>query len=77
MTSHSNPSQTDQVLAYMRAHGGITSRQAYDDLGVTRLSARIANLKDRGLEIKAERVKARNRYGLPVSFNKYYVMEDV
>lgn len=44
-------SQTEQVLAYMKRHGSITTWQAISELKCTRLPARIGNLKDRHIRI--------------------------
>lgn len=48
--------QNDRVLDYMRSHGGITSLEAYDKLGCTRLSARIKDLKEMGVAIMAQKI---------------------
>ena len=43
-----------QVLRYMEQYGSITSLQAFEDLKITRLSARIKDLKDLGYPIVKE-----------------------
>ena len=50
--------------------------QAFQDLGVTRLSGRIYDLKARGYRILTERVSGRNRYGEKVYYFKYSLMEE-
>ena len=50
--------------------------QAFQDLGVTRLSGRIYDLKARGYRILTERVSGRNRYGEKVHYFKYSLMEE-
>lgn len=60
---NSNPTQADDVLAFMRKHGSITHRQAEDYLGCMRLAARISELRHkRNEKIKSEiiPVKAAN-----------------
>lgn len=47
--------QSEQVLDYMREHGGITSMEAFSKLGITRLSARIFDLRKAGENITQER----------------------
>ena len=64
--------QNDRVLAYMRSHKGITSLDAYRDLGCTRLSARIADLKGMGIEIGKVMVDRENRYGETVKVAQYF-----
>ena len=67
--------QEDRVLKYMRDFGSITSLDAFRDLGVTRLSAKIFNLKsDYHIEYKWEITK--NRYGDTVKFKRYYLVGD-
>lgn len=62
--------QEQLVLSYMLAHKGITSMQAYDELGVTRLSAVIFNLRDK-YNILDVWEKSVNRYGVPVKYKRY------
>ena len=64
--------QNDRVLAYMRSHKGITSLDAYRDLGCTRLSARIADLKGMGIAIGKIMVDRENRYGEMVKVAQYF-----
>ena len=67
--------QNDRVLAYMRSHKGITSLDAYRDLGCTRLSARIADLKRMGIAIGKIMVDRENRYGETVKVAQYFEVE--
>ena len=69
--------QKDMILKYIRDFGYITSFQAYADLGVTQLGARIKELKERGYEFKTEPQIGKNRYEKPVRFVKYYLIERV
>lgn len=61
----------ERVLQYIRDYGSISSMEAFKDLGVTRLSAVIFDLRADGYEIDAKREKAVNRYGDKVSFARY------
>ena len=61
-------------MDYMIMHGGITSREAADELGIMRLSARIFELKRDGVNIIKERVSSQNRYGEKVCFDRYKVV---
>ncbi len=63
------------VLNYMKDFGSITSYQAFQDLGVTRLSACIYTLRKHGLKISSKRVATRNRYNDTVYFSKYKLYE--
>ena len=53
-------SQCEKIIRYMKDFGSITTMQAFDDLDITRLSARIYDLKALGYKIKTETVKRRN-----------------
>lgn len=41
--------QERAVLKYMQDFGGITSFEAFTELGITRISARIFELRDKGI----------------------------
>ena len=41
--------QNERVHEYMKKHGSSTTKDAYEQLGVTRLSARIFDLKEQGV----------------------------
>ena len=47
--------QCEQVLDYIKANGSITSMEAFSKLGITRLSARIYDLRKEGENIVQER----------------------
>lgn len=63
--------QTERVLQYMRDFGSITQAEAFKDLGVTRLSARIWDIRHQSIGVHAEFEKAKNRYGEPVHYLRY------
>ena len=65
--------QRDMVANYMQDFGSISSWQAFADLGITRLSARIFELKERGFIISKQKVKTTNRYGKQVTYDKYWI----
>ena len=46
--------QIDRVLEYMKTHDTITSIEAFEHLGCTRLAAQIFALKEKGYDIKSE-----------------------
>lgn len=60
----------ERVLNYMRTYGSITTWEAFRDLGNTRLSEYIRQLRTEYV-IKDEWVKKINRYGEKVYFKKY------
>lgn len=60
----------------MVKHGGITAREAMQELGIMRLSARIWELKREGVNIITERTKGANRYGETCYFDTYKVVAE-
>ena len=67
--------QKDRIINYIRQFGSITSWEAYQDLGVMQLGARIDQLKKDGYEFTTEWVQKKNRFGEDVSFKKYYLLD--
>lgn len=65
----------DRILQYMKDFGSITTWEAFSELGITRLSEYIRQLR---LEyrIEDEWVKKENRYGEKVEFKKYFIVEE-
>jgi hypothetical protein len=68
--------QKQAVYDYMVKHGGITSAEAFTACGVTRLSARIWDLRNDGIKICNERIKAKNRYGKTIAYDRYRVVKE-
>ena len=73
---NSKPTQVDRVIDYMKQFGSVSTLEAFKDLGVTRLSARIFEIRKRGYKVKAEPIKAKNRFGENVRYFKYSLVED-
>ena len=67
--------QRDKVLAYIRRFGFITSWQAYQDLGISQLGARIFELKERGYVFAKTRVNTTNRLGEKTHYDEYRLVE--
>lgn len=68
-------SQKDRIINYIRQFGSITSWEAYQDLGVMQLGARIDQLQKDGYVFKTEWETKKNRYGENVSFKRYYLAD--
>lgn len=67
--------QKERVLQYMERFGSISTYEAFTDLGVTRLSAVVFNLKADGMEIETKTEYATNRFGEKVHFSRYSLKE--
>lgn len=63
--------QTQAVLEWLQQGRSITSMEAFAELGATRLSAIVFNLRKNGYDIEADTVCAKNRYGQTVCFARY------
>ncbi len=64
----------NRVLNYMLEFGSITTKQAFEDLGCTRLSEYIRRLRTKMI-IEDEIVTGINRYGEKVFWKKYFIKE--
>lgn len=65
----------DLILKHMKTHGSITSKEAFELFGCTRLSARIYDLRCNGIGIKTISRTEKNRYGVPTTFAIYKLEE--
>ena len=64
--------QKERVKRHLEKYGTITTLEAFKEYGITRLSARIWDLKHKdGLVITEERKGAKNRFNEPTSYNVY------
>lgn len=64
--------QVEMIIDYINENGSITTMQAFNELGVTRLASRISDIKKSGHEVQSETVAGKNRYGKPVYFKRYW-----
>ena len=64
------------ILDYMAEHGSITTFEAYEQLGITKLTTRISELRQGGFIIRQRTESGLNRYGKLVTFNRYWLVED-
>lgn len=67
--------QKEMVLRHMREMGSISSFEAFSEYGITRLAARIHDLREDGYNINSSVHDARNRYGKKVTFERYTLEE--
>ena len=67
----SKTTQTERVLSYINEFGSITQYEAFQDIGVSRLAARIADLKKAGFPITSTHETVKNRYGEPCHVKRY------
>lgn len=64
-------SKTEKIAMHLLEKGSITSWEAIQEYGATRLSAIIFNLRKRGMDIRTERVDFTDRFGSKAYYAKY------
>ena len=68
--------QAKRVLDYLESGNTITTLNAFNELGITRLAARIYELKEEGHDVKSKRIKVTNRYNEQCSVSEYFMEND-
>ena len=69
--NNNKPSQANRVLDYINRFGSISTMEAFMDLGVTRLAARILELEHRGFNIDHTTETGINRLGEKTHYTRY------
>lgn len=65
--------QSEMILMHLKTVGSITPYEALREYGCMRLGARIYDLKRQGYEIDRDTVTLVNRFGVKVSFARYFL----
>jgi len=68
--------QKERILQFMNDFGSITQAQASYELGVSRLAARINDIRRDGIPIRSQTKCGFNRYGEKVYFSEYSIIKD-
>ena len=68
--------QNELIKKHLKEKGTITSMEAFELYGCTRLSARIFNLRQEGMNIVNDLTKGKNRYGDTVYFSTYRLVQN-
>lgn len=63
--------QRKKIVFYIQKFGSISSMEAFQDLGITRLSARIYELRNEGYKFDETYETPKNRFGETVSYKRY------
>ena len=66
--------QADLIIEFIKAHGSITPMDAFE-MGITRLAARVCEMRHRGINIVTDTAESVNRFGEKVRFARYRVRE--
>ena len=68
--------QRDRVIQYIKDFGSITRAEAFNELGIVELAARICELERMGYKFEKKIVYRENRYGEMIHFTKYTLKKD-
>lgn len=66
--------QEQRVLKYLEKNGSITTMQAFEELRITRLSAKIFNLREQGIIIDNIRHSYKNQDGNTTQYVEYVLV---
>lgn len=70
-------SQISEVIKHLRKYKSITSLEAIELYGATRLSSIIYILRDKGFGIETEMTQGKNRYGHVTNYAIYRLIKDI
>lgn len=65
--------QHDRILQYIKDFGSITTIEAFSELGITKLSTRVSEMRDRGINIVDMPETSRNRYNEICHYKRYFL----
>lgn len=68
--------QRNRVIQYIKDFGSITRAEAFNELGIVELAARICELERMGYKFEKKTVYRENRYGEMIHFTKYTLKKD-
>lgn len=68
--------QIEAVKWHLENKEKLSSMEAINLYGITRLSAKIHILRKEGWNIISKNVKCKNRYGLTSNYSDYYLKKD-
>ena len=64
-------SQHERILDYINQFGSISPMEAFNDLGITKLSTRISEMRRDGIDFSQNWEERKNRYGEKVRYMRY------
>jgi hypothetical protein len=64
--------QAQRVLDYLKEGKTITTLNAFKELGITRLAARVHELKQDGYDVKKHTISVTNRFNEKCAIAEYY-----
>lgn len=76
MENNKRPTQVERIKKYMQDFGSITTLEAFTELGIVRLGARISEMRKSGLVILDKQECVKNRYGEKCYIKRYYFKQN-
>lgn len=64
----------ERTLEWFKTKGGLTSKEAFEELGNTRLSATIKRLREEGYTIASVGEEGLNRFGEKTKYVRYFLV---
>lgn len=64
--------QKQKILAYLDRYDSISPMEAFADLGITKLSTRISEMRKDGLNFTQKMCESKNRDGDTVRYARYW-----
>ena len=64
------------ILEHLRTHKWLTSKEAFEKYGITRLAAAIHDLRDKGYHIETVMVEGTTRFGETCQYARYILFEE-
>ena len=68
--------QAEKILRHIAEYGSITTLEAFQEYGITRLASRIHDIKRAGYTVQKVMETAKNRFGEPVCYARYTILPD-
>ena len=66
-------SQNKRLAKYLRDGGKVNPLMAWQNLGIYRLSARIFDIKELGLNVQSRFIEVLNRFGETTKVKEYWI----
>ena len=60
-----------EILCYIYEFGSISPMEAFSDLGITKLSTRVSEMRMMGIQFDQNYEDSKNRYGKKVHYMRY------
>lgn len=67
--------QVEKILRHTEKYGSITTLEAFQEYGITRLASRIHDIKRAGFIVHKVTETSTNRFGEPVWYARYTITE--